>query len=160
KFAKATDEEAMVAATMQRSSMSFPVVLLVCGGLTYVLFNFVNQDFNSYYKRVGIHVSSLRGDDPEGQPRRLQAVAELSMRRHPQIVPVLRRELGRGGEVGAWAAWALGRFKDVSSERKTILAELRGALRSPDPHLRREALISLARYQDRGVDEALIGELE
>ena len=160
KYARASDEAAMVAATMQRSSMSFPVVILVCAGLTYLLFNFINQDFNSYYRRVGIHVSSLRGDDPEGQPRRLQAVAELSMRRHPAIVPTLRRQLRRGGEVGAWAAWALGRFTDVKAERKTIRADLQEALRSPDANLRREALISLARYQDRNVAEALVGELE
>ncbi|MDC0671863.1 hypothetical protein POL58_29225 [Nannocystis sp. ncelm1] len=160
KFARASDDAVMVAATMQRSSVSFPIVLLLTGGLTYLLFNFVNQDFNSYYRRVGIHVSSLRGDEPETQPRRLQAIAELSMRRHPTIVPTLRQQLTRGGEVGAWAAWALGRFVDVTSERKAILADLRAAVKSPDPTLRREALISLARYQDREVAEQLIGELE
>ncbi|MCY1058273.1 hypothetical protein [Nannocystis sp. SCPEA4] len=160
KFARASDDAVMVAATMQRSSVSFPIVLLLAGGLTYLLFNFVNQDFNSYYRRVGIHVSSLRGDEPETQPRRLQAIAELSLRRHPTIVPTLRQQLTRGGEVGAWAAWALGRFVDVTSERKAILADLRAAAKSPDPTLRREALISLARYQDRDVAEQLIGELE
>ncbi|WP_434415203.1 HEAT repeat domain-containing protein [Nannocystis pusilla] len=160
KYARASDDAAMVAATMQRSSVSFPIVLLLSGGLTYLLFNFVNQDFNSYYRRVGIHVSSLRGDDPENQPRRLQAIAELSVRRHPTIVPTLRQQLARGGEVGAWGAWALGRFIDVTSERKAILGDLRAALKSPDPNLRREALISLARYQDRDVADQLIGELE
>ncbi|MBZ5715008.1 HEAT repeat domain-containing protein [Nannocystis pusilla] len=160
RFARASDDAVMVAATMQRSSVSFPIVLLLAGGLTYLLFNFVNQDFNPYYRRVGIHVSSLRGEEPETQPRRLQAIAELSVRRHPTIVPTLRQQLVRGGEVGAWAAWALGRFVDVTSERKAILADLRAAVRSPDPNLRREALISLARYQDRDVAEQLIGELE
>lgn len=160
KFARASDDPAVVAATMQRSSMSFPVVLLVCGGLTYLLFNFVNKDFNSYYRRVGIHVGSLRGDDPEGQPRRLQAIAELSVRRHPTIVPTLRQQLARGGEVGAWAAWSLGRFTDVTSERKAIVADLQAALRAADPTLRREALISLARYQDRAIADKLVAELE
>ncbi|MCY0986009.1 hypothetical protein OV203_02640 [Nannocystis sp. ILAH1] len=160
KYARASDEAAMVAATMQRSSVSFPIVLLLSGGLTYLLFNFVNQDFNSYYRRVGIHVSSLRGDEPENQTRRLQAIAELSVRRHPTIVPTLRQQLVRGGEVGAWGAWALGRFIDVTSERKAILGDLRAAVKSPDPNLRREALISLARYQDRDVADPLIGELE
>jgi HEAT repeat protein len=161
KFARASDDEAMVAATMQRSSVSFPIVLLLAGGLTYLLFNIVNNDFNSYYRRVGIHVSSLRGDEPESQPRRLQAIAELSVRRDPTIVPILREQLARGGEVGAWAAWALGRFGDVTSERKAILGDLRATLRStPDPALRREALVSLARYQDREVADALVRELE
>lgn len=160
KYAKASDDPAVVAATMQRSTVSFPIVLLLCGGLTYLLFNFVNHDFNSYYRRVGIHIGNLRGEDPDGQPRRLQAIAELSIRRHPAIVPTLRQQLQRGGEVAAWAAWALGRFTDVTSERKAILADLRTALRAPDPTLRREALISLARYQDREIAEKLIGELE
>ncbi|MFY0530906.1 HEAT repeat domain-containing protein [Nannocystis pusilla] len=67
------------------------------------------------------------------------------------------RPRGRGRGVGAWA---LGRFIDVTSERKAILGDLRAAAKSPDPNLRREALISLARYQDRDVADQLIGELE
>lgn len=164
RYARATDDPEMIAATMQRSNVSFPVVLLVCGGLTYLVFNFVNRDFNSYYRRVGVHVSGLRGDDPAGLPQRLQAIAELSIRRDPTIVPTLRLQLTRGGELAAWAAWSLGRFVDAKSERTPILADLRAAARAPDPALRREAVIALARYQDRDVADALAellrGDLE
>jgi hypothetical protein len=160
KYARASDDPAMIAATMQRSTLSFPVVLLISGGITYFLFNFVNHDFNPYYRRVGVHVSALRGDDPESQPRRLEAIAALSVRRHPAILPTLREQLTRGGEVGAWAAWSLGRFTDQKSERRAIVADLNEAARSPDPTLRREALISLSRHQDRSIADALLGEIE
>lgn len=160
KFARASDEAEVVAATMQRSNLSFPIVLLLCGGLTYLLFNFVNKDFNTYYQRVGVHLGALRGEDPEGQSRRLQAIAELSVRRDPVILAALRAQLQRGGEVSAWAAWALGRFTDVKGERKAIVADLHAAAKSADPTLRREALISIARYQDRTIADALAGEIE
>lgn len=159
KFARATDDAELVAATMQRSNVSFPIVLVLCGGLSYLIFNFVNKDFNAYYRRVGVHISALRGDDPEGAPRRLQAIAELSIRRHPAIMPTLREQLGRGGEVSAWAAWAMGRFVDLRSERNAIVADLNVALRQGDPALHREALIALARFQDRSVSDALIAAL-
>lgn len=160
KFARPTDDAAIVAATMQKSNVSFPIVLVLCGGLSYLLFNFVNKDFNAYYRRVGVHVGALRGEDPEGLPKRLQAIAELSVRRHPVIMPTLRAQLGRGGEVSAWAAWAMGRFIDLRSERTAIVADLNVALRAQDPSLRREALIALARFQDRSIADALIAELE
>lgn len=160
KFARTSDDPAEIAATMQRSTMSFPIVLLVSGAITYFLFNFVNQDFNPYYRRVGVHVSALRGEDPEGQPRRLEAIAALSIRRHPTILPTLRQQLGRGGEVAAWAAWSLGRFTDQKSERKILVADLNAAARQGDPTLRREALISLARHQDRTIADALLAEIE
>ncbi len=159
RFARPTDDAEMVAATMQRSNVSFPIVLLLCGGLTYLVFNFVNRDFNSYYRRIGVHVSALRGDDPEGLPRRLQAIAELSVRRDPKIVPTLHAQLARGGEVGAWAAWAMGRFIDAKSERSAILSDLRAVVRAADPAIKREAVISLARYQDRDIADALTAEL-
>lgn len=160
KFARASDDAAMLAATMQKSTVSFPVVLLISGAITYYLFNIVNHDFNPYYRRVGVHVGALRGDDPEAQPRRLEAIAALSVRRHPAILPALRQQLTRSGEVAAWAAWSLGRFTDQKSERKAIVADLNAAARSGDPTLRREALISLARHQDRSIADALLAEIE
>jgi len=160
KYAKASDEAEVVAATMQRSTASFPVVLILCGGITYLLFNAVNRDFNVYYRRVGVHVSALRGDDPEGQPRRLQAIAELSVRRETRIIPTLQEQLRRGGEIAGWAAWALGRFTDVKAERKSVMADLQAAAKGADPTLRREALLALSRYQDRGIADALAAEFD
>lgn len=153
------DDEATVAASMQRSSISFPAVLILSGGLTYLIFNLVNHDFNPYYRRVGKYVSQLRGADPEGQPRRLEAIAALSIRRDPEIVPLLLQQLGRGGEVGTYAAWALGRFADAKNYRKAIIEALWAASQEPDASVRHEALIALARLQHRAVATALQNEL-
>lgn len=157
--AKATSDVGELAASMQRSSVSFPVVLLVCGLATYLLFNLVNGDFDVYYRRVGKHVSALRGDDPESNPRRLEAISQLSIRREPAIVPVLKQQLARGGEVGAWAAWALGRHTDLPS-RRPLYAPLVAAVRGDDPALRREALIALARLQHRAMAKELHAEIQ
>ena len=153
------DDEATVAATMQRSSMSFPAVLILAGGLTYILFNAVNHDFNPYYRRVGKYVSQLRGDDPESAPLRHQAISALSIRRNDEITPLLLQQLGRGGDMGTWAAWALGRFADARTDRKAIVAALFAASQEPDEAVRTQAVLSLARLQHRSVAGALQAEL-
>jgi hypothetical protein len=153
------DDEVTVAASMQRSSMSFPAVLIACGGLTYLLFNAVNHDFNAYYRKVGKYVSQLRGDDPTTQPKRSEAIAALSIRRDPEIVPLLLKQLGRGGETASFAAWALGRFSDAKNFRKAIVEALWAASLEPDAAVRREALISLARLQHRPVAPYLQNEI-
>lgn len=153
------DDEATVAASMQRSSMSFPAVLILAGGLTYILFNAVNHNFNPYYRRVGKYVSALRGDDPTAEPARHQAIAALSIRRDPEIAPLLLKQLGRGGDMGTWAAWALGRFADARTDRKAIIAALWAATQEPDAAVRLQALISLARLQHRSVATPLQAEL-
>ena len=153
------DDEATVAASMQRSSISFPAVLILAGGVTYLLFNAVNHNFNPYYRRVGKYVSQLRGDDPETQPRRLEAIAALSIRRDPEIVPLLLKQLGRGGETGTYAAWALGRFADAKNYRKGIDEALWAATQEPDASVRHEAQIALARLPHRAVATPLQNEL-
>ncbi len=153
------DDEATVAASMQRSSVSFPAVLILCGGLTYLLFNAVNHDFDGYHRKVGKYVSSLRGDDPETQAKRSEAIAALSVRRDPEIVALLLQQMGRGGETGAYAAWALGRFSDAKNYRKAIVEALWAASKEPDPAVAREAVIALARLQYRPVALALEAEL-
>ncbi|MCA9695852.1 MAG: hypothetical protein KC636_40115, partial [Myxococcales bacterium] len=148
------------AASMQRSNMSFPVLLLLAGGVTYYAFNLVNHNFNSYYRRVGKYVSALRGDDPTTEPRRLSAIADLSIRREPEIVPTLTRQLHRGGEVSIWAAWALGRFTDVQAKRRRPMIEpLLEVLDADDPRLRREAIVALSRLQYLAVEDNLRAEL-
>jgi len=153
------DDEAVVAASMQRSSVSFPAVLILAGGLTYLLFNLVNHNFNGYYGRIGKYVSNLRGDDPATQAKRSEAIAALSIRRDPEIVPLLLQQLGRGGETGAFAAWALGRFSDAKNYRKPIVDALWAASLEPDLAVRHEALIALARLQHRPVAEPLQAEI-
>ena len=148
------------AASLQRSSYSFPILLLVCGGVTYLLFNFANNNFDAYHSRIGRHISAMRGTDEEGQARRLTAIGELSIRRDPEVIPALTAQLKREGEVRVWGAWALGRFTDVHPKRRRPLIDpLSAAMTSPDPRFRREAIIALARLQWRPVYKALIAEI-
>jgi hypothetical protein len=133
-------------------------VLVACAGLTYGLFNVVNGGFDDYYRRVGKHVSALRGDDPEDDPRRLDAIATLSIQREPEVLPVLIDQLERGGEVARWAAWAIGRHYDLPRRRHLYVPLVRAA-RGSDPGLRREALVALGRLQHRGMAEPIQGEI-
>lgn len=144
-----------VAASMQRTTMSFPFLLLVCGGLTYELFNLINRDFDPYYRRVGQHVVTMHlGTDAE----QIEAVRTLSIRREPEVLPALKWRVTQGGEPGAWAAWSLGRFTDLPT-RRPLKAPLVAASRSGDPVLRREALVALGRIQHRAADAAIHDEI-
>lgn len=143
------------AAAMKRTTMGFPFLLLVSGGITYMAFNFVNHDFDPYYSRVGKHVVAMHlGTDEE----QIEAVRTLSIRREPQVLPALKWRTGQGGEPAQWAAWALGRFTDLPT-RRPLKAPLVAASRSDDPGLRREALVALGRIQHRAADEAIHAEI-
>ena len=144
-----------VAASMQRTTMSFPFLVLVCGAVTYVLFNIVNHDFDPYYRRVGRHVVTMHlGSDAE----QIEAVRTLSIRREPQVLPALKWRVQQGGEPALWAAWALGRFTDLPT-RRPLKAPLVTAARSEEPGLRREALVALGRIQHRAADTAIHDEI-
>lgn len=160
-----SDDVATVAASLQRSTLSFPFLLIVSGFATYMIFNQVNGSFNFYWRTLGQHIASLRGDGPETEPKRLRAIAELSIRRSPTdrtLVPrVLASQLSKGGETGVWAAWALGRFSDLPArQRGPIHDALAEAIEKGDERTRREAVIALARLQQRSVTRALVAELE
>ncbi len=127
------------------TSIGFPMVVILCGGVTYLLFNLVNGDFDTYHRTIGTHINALRSDDEQ---QRKQAVIELSIRRAPPVLPALQRTVAQGGTTGAWAAWALGRFHDLPTKRPVIVP-LVGAARSTEPAVRREALVALGRLQHR-----------
>jgi hypothetical protein len=153
------EDVAALAASLQRGSAAFPFVVLLGFALTYQLFNWVNRDFDVYYRRVGKHVSALRGDDEAGLPRRLQAIAELSIRREPEILPVLFGQLMRGGDEAAWAAWAIGRHGDLK-RRQRLIPPLVSLARGDDAALRTEALVALGRLQHRPIAPLIAGELQ
>lgn len=155
KYSKGSEDVEGVAVTLQRSTMSFPFLLLVTGLVTYNLFNVVNGEFDVYHRRVGKHISALHQGDT---PKQIEAVRELSIRREPAVLPALRWRLEQGGEPAAWSAWALGRFSDLPS-RRPLIAPLVAASRDQDPALRREALIALARIQHRAVADAIHEEI-
>src|SRR5690606_40411628 len=78
-----------------RALRSFPtrrssdlVVVVLCGAVTYFVFNLANDDFDTYHRTIGQHVAALRSDDPE---RQRAAVAQLSIRREAHVLPALVR---------------------------------------------------------------------
>lgn len=147
-----------MAVTLQRSTMTFPLSVVAFTVGTYFLFNLVNHDFDRYDKWVGRHVSALRGDDPESMPRRFDAIDALSLRREKEVMPHLLRALSREDEVAGWAAWAIGRHRDVEQTRG-LIRPLVAASRRGDAALRREALLALGRLQHRGMAGDLQAEL-
>ena len=154
RFARRDEDVEELATTLQRSTVSFPFTVLLCLGLTYVVFNLVNRDFDTYYRRVGKYASVLRTADEAHRAARLDAIAELSIRREPEVIPLLVRQLDRPGPEAAWAAWALGRFGDLPRPSQ-LFPPLVAASRRDDPALHREAVIALGRLQHRAVAPAL-----
>ncbi|MEM6996507.1 MAG: HEAT repeat domain-containing protein [Myxococcota bacterium] len=144
-----------LAVSLQRSTTSFPFLVLVMGGLTYLAFNVINDDFDPYYRRVGKHISAMAYGD---SPRQIEAVTALSIRREPQVLPALRRGIAAGGVKGQWSAWALGRFADVPS-RKPLYVSLVAGVRGEDDAVRREALVALGRLQHRSMADAIRDEI-
>lgn len=140
------DDEAL-AQSFKGSSFGFPLVVVLSGAVTYLLFNLVNGDFDTYHRTIGTHLSGLRSDDPD---RQRAAVAELSIRRAPAVLPALTATLQAEGPAAPWAAWALGRFDDLPTLRP-VITPLVGAARSGDPAVRREALVALGRLQHRPI---------
>lgn len=149
------DDEAL-AGSFRRNSMGFPLVVILCGGVTYLLFNLANDDFDTYYRTIGTHLTDLRSDDPD---RQRAAVAELSIRRAPPVLPALTATLAAEGPAAAWAAWALGRFSDLPT-RRPLLPPLVGAARSQNPEIRREALVALGRLQHRPSAPYVLAEIQ
>lgn len=136
---------AELATTMRPTTLSFPMLLMVGGGITYVMFNSVNNDFGVYFRNAGHLISTLHhGDDAE----QIVAIQELSIRREREVLPALKWRLAQGGPPARWAAWALGRFTDLPT-RRPLKPVLVAASRSTDPWLRREALVALGRIQHR-----------
>lgn len=154
-FAKRDEDVDDIAVSLQRTTWSFPFLLLTAGLVTSIALNFVTRDLDGYYRTLGVHLGSLqRGDTP----RRIEAIRQLSMRRSPEILPALRRTMTADEEVAPWAAWAIGRHRDVQN-RRPLIAPLVTAVREGAPALRREAAIALGRLQQRSMVGALQEEL-
>jgi hypothetical protein len=156
RYAKRDEPVEELAVSMQRSTTSFPVMVLLCAAMTYLLFNLVNRDFDPYYRRVGQHVSALHQGDTA---QKIAAIEELAIRRDPTVLPALKRALQAGGEPAAWSAWALGRFGDLPS-RRPLFVPLVKAAQGDDPAVRREALVALGRLQHRSLGPEIQAELE
>jgi HEAT repeat protein len=152
---KRDDDVEAVAASMQRSGLSFPFLLVASGLVSNIAFNLVDRDFDGYYRNLGVYLGPLHRGDPGAQ---IAAVRQLSIRRAPQVVPALRWRMQEGGPAAPWAAWALGRHRDQPSHNP-LIAPLVAAVRTGDPALRREATVALGRLQQRSMAPAIQDEL-
>jgi hypothetical protein len=164
RFVGKNEDVEEVAASMQRSSVSFPVVVIVCGVLTYGLFNLVNHGFDGWWRDIGEHAYTLRNPD-SSTAQQQQAIVELSARIRPEVLEILEAELHDGDpQVEAWAAWAMGRHKQNEAMNINRVPALVERVREGAPPVRREALLALARLQHQAIaDEvqaALAAELE
>jgi len=154
-FARRDDDVEAVAVSMQRSTVSFPILVVLAGVVTSFGYELVTGDFETYYREVGRDLGQLRrGDD--GQ--KIAAVQRLSIRRRPEVLPALKATLEEGGEAARWAAWAMGRHRDLE-RRKPLVAPLVAASKAGDPALRREAVLALGRLQQRSAAQELQSEL-
>ncbi|MFO7566693.1 MAG: HEAT repeat domain-containing protein [Enhygromyxa sp.] len=153
-----------VAASLSGSPISFPIVVVLCGFLTYGLFNLVNHGFDRWWRSVGEQAHVLR-DPAATTAAQQQAILELSVRIRPEVLTILERELSDGDpEVEAWAAWAIGRHRDNEAMNINRVPALIDRVRNGAPQVRREALITLSRLQHQAiageVQAALAEELE
>lgn len=155
------DDVEVVAASMKRSSMGFAVVVIGCGLITYLLFNWVNRDFDREYRRIGRHLSALVHADEAGKIAAIQQLANIRATTGdavPPIVRALQDTMAKGGEPGRWAAWSMGRYFDQKL-RRPFVGPLVAAARAGDPGIRREAVIALARLQHRSSAEMVQAEV-
>ena len=153
---KRDEDVEIVAASMQRSLLSFPFLLIASGMVSNMVFNVVDRDFDGYYRNIGVYLGPLHRGTPEQQ---IEAVKQLSIRRSPEIVPQLRWRMAEGGPAAPWAAWALGRHRELPSVN-SLISPLVAAVRTGDPALRREAAIALGRLQQRSMVSAVQDELK
>lgn len=148
-----------VAAGLTTSTMQFPIVVLVCAGLTYMLFNLVNHRFDRWWDDIGEHTHTLRSPESSAQAQQ-QAIIALSTRPNPEVLDILEAELLDGSpEVEAYAAWAIGRQKKHETMNMNRIPPLVERVRNGAPEVRREALLSLARLQHQAIADEVQADL-
>jgi hypothetical protein len=148
-----------VAASMQPSAMRFPLVVLLCCALTYMLFNLVNHRLNRWWDDIGEHTHTLRSPKSATAAQQ-QAIIALSTRPNPEVLDVLEEQLQDGDpEVEAYAAWAIGRQKTHETMNMNRLPPLVERVRNGEPKVRREALLALARLQHQAIADEVQAEL-
>ncbi|KIG17421.1 hypothetical protein DB30_03340 [Enhygromyxa salina] len=159
RFAGKNEDVDEMAASLKRGSVSFPVVVIVCAGLTYGLFNLVNRGFDNWWKDIGEHAHVLRSNASTTAEQQ-QAILELSQRIRPEVLPILEEALLDGDpEVEAWAAWAIGRHKQNEVMNINRVPALIERVRNGAPPVRHEALIALARLQHQAIADEVQAEL-
>jgi hypothetical protein len=159
RFAGKTDDVEQVAASLQGGTVSFPVMVIVCAGLTYGLFNLVNRGFDNWWKDVGEHAYVLRNSTATTADQQ-QAILQLSQRIRPEVLPILEAALLDGDpEVEAWAAWAIGRHKQNEVMNINRVPALVERVRNGSPPVKHEAMIALGRLQHQSIADEVQAEL-
>ncbi len=143
-----------VAASLQRPTIGFPVVVIVCSLLTYGLFNLANHGFDAWWSDIGKQAHTVRNGD--NTQTRIEAIRSLSLRNRPEVLDIFEDRLTDPDvEVAVWAAWALGRQRLNPAMNRNRYAPLYDRVRKGPPEVRREALIALARLQHQPIADEL-----
>ncbi|MFV8756312.1 HEAT repeat domain-containing protein [Nannocystaceae bacterium ST9] len=147
-----------VAATLQRPTLGFPVVVVVCSLLTYGMFNLANHGFDRWWRDIGKQAQIVRhGASVEA---RIEAIRSLSLRNRPEVLDIFEAALtDPEPRVAAWAAWGLGRQRQNSTMNANRIAPLYDQVRKGPPEVRHEALIALARLQHQPIADEVAEEL-
>ena len=148
-----------VAAGLTTSSMQFPIVVLVCCGISYLMFNVVNHRFDRWWKDIGEHIHTVRSPESSTEAQQ-KAIIALSTRPNPDVLDVLEAELLDGDpEVEGYAAWAMGRHKKHEAMNMNRIPPLMERVRNGEPKARHEALLALARLQHQAIADEMQAEL-
>ncbi|NVB41421.1 HEAT repeat domain-containing protein [Pseudenhygromyxa sp. WMMC2535] len=159
RFVGKNEEVEDVAASMQRSSASFPVVVILCCVVTYGLFNLVNRGFNRWWDSIGQYAAVLR-DPAATTQNKADAIDELSMRNRPEVLKILEAQLqSEDPAVAGFAAWAIGRQKQNPTMNINRVPALVERVRNGPPAVRREALLALSRLQHQAIVEEVHTDL-
>ncbi len=95
-----------VAAIFRDYTAHVSILFLVFLGLNYLLFNWANGGFDSYYRQVGMLYTELRSS---GEGHRIAAIGELASKRRSGVSLRLLDRVEKGTDKErTWAAWALG----------------------------------------------------
>lgn len=149
-----------VAASMRGTTVSFPVVVIICGALTYGLFNLVNHGFDSWWRDIGESAYALRSGSST-PAEQVAAIQELSVHIRPEVLAILEPALQDGEpQIEAWAAWAIGRHKQNEAMNINRVPALVERVRNGAPPVRREALLALSRLQHQAIADEVQAELD
>ena len=164
RFAGKQDDVDEVAASMRGGQVSFPVLAIICGVVTYLGFNLVNHDFDNWWRDIGESAFTVKQADASASDQ-VEAIKDLSSHIRPEVLTILEEQLHDGDPtVEAWAAWAIGRHRQNEIMNINRVPALVERVRKGEPEVQREAMITLARLQHAAIaDEvqaALAAELE
>src|SRR5687768_1286286 len=64
-FAKSDEDVEDIAVGLQKTTWSFPFLVISSGLVTMILLNFLTRDIDGYYKTLGVHIGAVERGDVE-----------------------------------------------------------------------------------------------